>query len=384
MERTVLYAAVGRRLTRYDVDVEGAALAERGTFDLPEGLQYLWRHASKPFLYAACSDGRPGFKGTKHFACALRMDPSGAVSLHGDVVPLPSRPVHISTDRDSRYALVAYPAPSGIGVHPIAEDGTLGAAIPQAPFPPLAKTAHQILITPDNRLAVFPLRGNHAEGDKPEDPGALVIFDYRDGRLAHRQTIAPDGGLGFGPRHVDFHPSRPWMYMSIERENQVALFEMGERFEGPKYRTSTLERPDEEKPRQLVGAIHVHPNGRFVYVSNRADGTVDFNGRKVFNGGESSIAVFEIDAASGRPDRIQNADSRGMHPRTFSIHPSGKLLVAANMTTRDVRDGDLVRNVPGGLSVFRIRDDGRLTFVGKHELDVRDHHLFWAGFVSSA
>ncbi len=58
MERTVLYAAVGRGLTRYDVDVEGAALAERGTFDLPEGLQYLWRHASKPFLYAACSDGR--------------------------------------------------------------------------------------------------------------------------------------------------------------------------------------------------------------------------------------------------------------------------------------------------------------------------------------
>ena len=380
--KTVLYAAVGPRLDWYDVDVEAADLTPRGTFDLPEGLQYLWRHASQPFLYAACSDGRPGFKGTRHVACALRMDASGGVSLHGDPVPLASRPVHLSTDRESRFALIAYPAPSRIGVHAIAADGTLGPEIPQAPFPPLPKTAHQVLVTPDGRRAVLPVRGNHAEEGKPEDPGSLEIFDYRDGRLTHRETIAPNGGIGFGPRHVDFHPGKPWMYMSIERENEIAMFELGDTTQGPKYRTSTLERPDDEKPRQLGGAIHVHPGGRFVYVSNRADGTVDFGGRKVFNGGENSIAVFAIDAATGKPTRIQGADPRGMHVRTFHIDPTGRLLVAGCMTSRDVREGDAVRNVPGGLSVFRIGDDGRLAFVRKYDADVRRDHLFWCGMVA--
>lgn len=379
MPSTTLYASIGARLTQYEIDVEDAALSERGAVTLPEGVQYLWRHAYRPFVYIACSDGKPGFAGTRHFACALKMDADGALSPHGEPVALPTRPVHLSTDADSRHVLIAYPAPSRIGVHRIGDDGTLGAEVPQPPTPPLAKTAHQVLVTPANDRAVTPLRGNHAENGRPEDPGALAIFDYRDGKLAHRETIAPDGGYGFGPRHVDFHPSKPWMFMSIERENQIAIFELGERIEGPKYRTTTLERPDDEKPRQLVGAIHVHASGRFVYVSNRADGTVDFGGTKVFNGGENTIAVFTIDPGSGKPTLIQHADTRGFHPRTFHLHPSGKLLVAANMTTRNVRDGNEVRNVPGGLSVFRVGDDGKLQFVRKYEADVSKAHMFWMG-----
>jgi 6-phosphogluconolactonase (cycloisomerase 2 family) len=351
---------------------------------MPEGVQYLWRHASKPFVYLACSDGKPGFAGTRHFVCAMKMDAAGALSPHGEPVALRVRPVHLSTDRDSRHVLIAYPYPSGVSVHRIEADGTLGAEVPQPPMPPLAKTAHQILVTPANDRVVLPLRGNDAASGRPEDPGALAIFDYSDGKLAHRETLAPEGGYGFGPRHVDFHPSRPWLFMSIERQNQIAMFGLGERVEGPKYRTSTLARPHEEKPRQLVGAIHVHPSGRFVYVSNRADGTIEVEGTKVFNGGENSIAVFAIDANSGKPTLIQNADTRGMHPRTFHIHPSGKLLVVANMTSRDVREGGEVRNVPGGLSVFRVGDDGKLEFIRKYDADVSREHMFWMGMVRVA
>ncbi len=378
MDEVSVYAAIGARLTQYDLDIDAAVLTERSSLDLPVGMQYTWRHATKPFIYAACSDGGPGKSGTRHFACALRMDAAGALSFHGEPVPLQWRPVHTCTDRDSRYLLIAYPAPSCVSVHRIREDGTLGEEIPQDAFK-LEKTAHQVMVTPSNDRVILPVRGTSAENGKPEDPGSLHVFDYRDGKLAHRQTIAPNGGYGFGPRHVDFHPFKPWMYMSIERQNEVALFELGKTIEGPKFRKTALARPDAEKPRQLVGAVHVHPNGRFVYVSNRADGTVDFHGEKVFNGAENTIAAYSINAQTGEPKLIQTEDTRGMHVRTFHIDPSGKILVAANMTTRNVRDGDKVRNVPGGLSVFRIGDDGKLAFVRKYDADVSQANMFWMG-----
>jgi 6-phosphogluconolactonase len=165
--------------------------------------------------------------------------------------------------------------------------------------------------------------------------------------------------------------------MSIERQNEIGFFELGTTVEGPKWRKTALARPAELKPRQLVGAVHVHPNGGNVYVSNRADGTVDFQGEKVFNGAENTIAVYAIDARSGEPTLIQTEDTRGMHVRTFHIEPGGRILVAANMTTRNVRDGNAVRNIPGGLSGFRIGADGRLQFARKYDADVSRDHMFW-------
>jgi len=56
---------------------------------------------------------------------------------------------------------------------------------------------------------------------KPEDPGALKIFGFEDGQLTNRASIAPGGGYGFGPRHLDFHPAQPWVYVSLERQNKL-------------------------------------------------------------------------------------------------------------------------------------------------------------------
>ena len=69
----------------------------------------------------------------------------------------------------------------------------------------------------------------------------------------------------------------------------------------------------------MTGAIHVHPNGRFVYLSNRASGTTTVDGKPVWEGGENTIGVYAIDQKTGEPTRIQNIDSGGMHARTFTL-----------------------------------------------------------------
>src|SRR5213078_2007059 len=100
-----------------------------------------------------------------------------------------------------------------------------------------------------------------------------------------------------------------------------------------------------------TGTVHVHPNGRFLYGANRAEQTDEFQGKKVFKGGENSIVVYAIDQSTGEPKPIQHADTQKIHPRTFHIDPSGRLLVAQHNLPVDVREGDSVKTVPAGLSV---------------------------------
>jgi 6-phosphogluconolactonase (cycloisomerase 2 family) len=75
----------------------------------------------------------------------------------------------------------------------------------------------------------------------------------------------------------------------------------------------------------------VHPNGRVVYLANRGDRTADYEGRRVFAGGENSIVSFTLDPATGEPTLLQHADTHSYHMRTFATDPGGRLMVAASI-----------------------------------------------------
>src|SRR5690242_5948522 len=108
--RVALYASVGPELTQYDVDVEAAELVRRATVTLPANVHYAWPHASGRFLYVASSDSAPGLgaAGDRHHVTAFRVDEgSGALTPHGQAIPLPTRPIHMTTDIPSEHLLVA-------------------------------------------------------------------------------------------------------------------------------------------------------------------------------------------------------------------------------------------------------------------------------------
>ena len=176
------------------------------------------------------------------------------------------------------------------------------------------------------------------------------------------------------------------MYLTLERQNKLQMYQKaadGTLSDAPTFSKDTLTDPAHVHPGQTTSSIHVHPNGRFVYLGNRSAGTTRDGSQMVFAGGENSIGVFEINQTTGEPTLIQNADTRGFTPRTFALDPSGRVLVVANQVSMQVREGSSVKTVPGGLTVFKIQSDGKLEFVSKYDLDVRDDKaLFWAGLVS--
>src|SRR5215467_11958659 len=266
-QKIALYANVGADLTHYDLDIAGAELIKRETIALPAGVQYAWPHASRRYLYVATSSSAPGSgtAGTEHHVTALRIDPeSGGLTQHGAPIRLPTRPIHMTTDIPSDNILVAFNNPSAVRVYRINPDFTPGDEVTQSVSIDAGIYAHQVRVTPDNRLAVLVTRGNEGTPTKAEDPGALKVFEYKDGVLSNEVSIAPNGGKNFGPRHLDFHPAKPWMYVSIETQNLMDMYRMAPGRIEPDiaYSVTTLDQPNNIRARQAAGTVHVHPNGR--------------------------------------------------------------------------------------------------------------------------
>jgi 6-phosphogluconolactonase len=389
--KTVFYSAAGPDLTLYNINVPAASLERQGTVTLPGNVQYAWPHPNKRFFYVASTNGEPGggAAGDTHVATAFRIDSTtGALTKHGNEARLPSRPIHASVDETGRFLLIAYNDPSRVTVHSIGSDGTIGDPVPQNPNLEFGIYGHQIRVTPGNRTAILVTRGNNAVGTRREDPGALKIFGFNDGVLSNVQTITGGtNGYGFGPRHLDFHHTLPYVYVSIERQNQIYQYRMlgdGTISSDPPVIRSTLAMSRRPDVAQGAGTIHMHPLGPYAYIPNRAAGTVKFRGKDVFAGGENNIAVFELDEDTGVPVAVQHAEGHGVQLRTFAIDPSARMLVAASIQPLPVRDGNKIETLTAGLSVYRMGGDGTLTFTRKIDVDTKKGTQFWSGMVTLA
>jgi 6-phosphogluconolactonase len=383
--RTVFYAAVGGDLTLYSMNLDEASLTKVSTVTLPVSVQYAWPHPSKKYFYVVSSDGGPGVAGSRHFAHAFRIDPStGRLESHGQPQTLPSRPIHTSVDMKGEYLFTAYNDPSSVTVHRIKPDGTIGDVVKQPNPLDTGKYAHQIRATPDNQQVILVTRGNNAPGDNPVNPGSIKTFRFKDGVLTNLAAIQPGDGMHFGPRHLDFHPTQPWVYVSIESQNKLYVYRRDPATgisRDPMFVKETFSDP--KSPfLQAAGTIHIHPNGRFVYQANRASSTVNVEGKQVFAGGENSIVVFSINETTGEPTLIQNVDGHGIQLRTFALDPSAQMMVAASIQPLLVREGGTIKTLSAGLTVFRAGRDGKLTFVRKYDVDVGNRTQFWSGMVT--
>jgi 6-phosphogluconolactonase len=383
MSKTALYSAVDDELTHYEVDADQATLIKRDTIKVPSFVQYAWPHPSRRLLYVTTSNRGPGLKADFNHVTAYRIDQhTGALSQLGDPAPLTRRAVHCCVADGGTILLNAHNLPrSGITVHRLNGDGSIGAEITQSRDLQTGIYPHQVMAA--GKMVVLVDRGNDAAHGKPEDPGALRIFDLNHGNLSDVAAIAPNGGYGFGPRHIDFHPTRPWLYASLERQNRLHMFRItGNALEAaPAYTCDSLTDRANQKPHQLAGTIHVHPNGRWVYLANRADHKIDVDGKKVFGGGENTIAVYAIDQHSGAPTPIQFADTHCYHVRTFAFDPGQRLLVAASIKPMDVHTASGIEHIPAALSVFRVGDDGKLEFVRRYGVETNGRTHYWMGIV---
>ena len=378
----LVVAAIGSELRAYELDLAHGELIQKSATTLPATIQAGSLNPSGHYVLIASSDGTNVTAGNQHRLSTLHIDPGTlAFSVQGGPIPLPSRPIFVGTDPSARHALISYTSPSGVTVHDIMSDGAASAALTQPPLE-LGPYAHQILVDPAGRGAIVVARGNVPTSSRSEDPGALDTLTYENGHLASQSSVAPNSGVGFHPRYVGFHPTRPWLFVSLSQQNQLGVFQRhpdGRLSATAVFEANSLADPAHVRQGQLTGALHVHPSGRFVYLANRAVGFEPVDGKSVFTGGENSIAVFAVDPKTGRPTLIQNVDTRGLGPVEFAFDPGGKVLVVANMTPLWVRQQGTLEHVAPSLVTFRVGEDGKLEFLHRYEVEQGEHTLFWVG-----
>lgn len=293
---------------------------------LPDNVQYACLHANGRHAYVACSDGAPGSgpRGRRHWLVAFQVAP-GTGALHAARPPLAlaERPIHIATDRPCAHLLVAFNNPAAVRVWRIAEDGTLGGEVEQPATLQPGIFPHQVCAAPDGRHVTVTARGNDATPERAEEPGRLSVFRLQDGVLQPHHVVAPQGGFGFGPRDAAFHPRRPWLYVSLERQNELAMLDWADAAPRVVHRRTTLADPGQRAGRQIAGAVQLHPRGQVVYVANRASETMTVASREVLVGGENSLAVFALDPDSGEPRLIQSVDTQASIRAPSRSTPAG-------------------------------------------------------------
>lgn len=293
---------------------------------------YLLPHPTLPVLYTVHGDS--------HEVSALHRDThSGALTPWHQQACDGRNPVHLALGPSGHYLMVSNHLSGTLAVLPVAPDGALGPVTHAVPMPgepgphrkeqPHAKP-HYNLVDPTGRYVVVP------------DKGLDRVFLFELGaHSAHAEpACVADAREGAGPRHAAFHPTGRWLYVVNELDNTVAAYALDDGKLRPFQVLPTL--PDTYTGNSRAAGIAIDAHGRHLYVSNR---------------GDDSIAVFQVDAVTGRLAPVQHAASGGKTPRFFTLSPDGRFLFTLN------EDSDtLIR--------FRVNaQDGALTRDG-YELPV--------------
>jgi 6-phosphogluconolactonase len=281
----------------------------------------------------------------KKFLYAIHESPGQAIGFKVDgtsgkltpLAPIPptvgNAPSHLAVDATGRVLLAANYRDGFAEALPIHADGTLGAPNKiqhSGSGPNKARQekshVHSATLSPDNRFVIFC------------DLGVDKIYSYALDTAAAKLTPANPPFVvtepGAGPRHFKFGADGKHAYAINELKNTIAAYDYdaARGALSPIQVVSTL--PSDFKGETTCAEVRVHPNGKFLYGSNR---------------GHDSIAVFAIDPASGRLTPVEITPSGGKVPRNFAFSPNGKWLVCAH------QDSD-------NLTVFRVHAaTGKLT-----------------------
>lgn len=380
-----LYSAIDNQITHFHLNLINGQLTKKLTVQVSEKVQYAWFHPTLKLLYISTSNGGPRVLSDSNYLSVFKIHADGSIEAIGLKNDLPNRAVHLSINQVGNYVINAHNFPSSsVSIHSLDSNGNIKGSIIQNSNIDLGIYPHQVMCFPLTTSILIVDRGFNPQNGQNERPGALRTFAFNDGQLISKQVIAPNEGFGFGPRHIDFHPSNSWIYVSDERFNRLYMFKYNlDTIElTPSYDLSSLANPNCIQPRQLGGPIHVHPNGRFVYMINRADATKEFISKQVFIGGENNIAVFNIDSMTGKPTLIDHVPTNAFHVRTFSLDPTGNYLICGSIKKINVlTDNNIVEETPACLSVFKISENGTPKFIESYDVDTSDKKLqYWIGF----
>src|SRR5436190_8383194 len=282
---------------------------------------FLTLTTNRGYLYAV--NEVEDFAGSKSGAVsAFAVDQrTGDLRLLNQQASLGANPCYVEVDASSRFVLIANYTGGNVTVLPIQRDGSLGEATDMKQFQGSsinrdrqeASHAHCIVLDPTNQFAY--------SCDLGTDKIMIFRFDPRSGKLLPKSQPWVQVKPGAGPRHLAFDSAGKYIFVLSELHSTITSFAR-DPVKGSLRELQTLTTLPKDFTGTNTGAdIHVSPNGRFLYCSNR---------------GHDSIAAFAINPRGGHITFISHESTRGMTPRNFAIDPTGAFLLVANQKSDSI------------------------------------------------
>jgi 6-phosphogluconolactonase len=322
---------------RLQLDVATGGLATEGEPTETANPSYLALHPNRRFLYAVNELGESRHDQGGAVSAFAIDPPTGALAFLGRQPSGGAAPCHLSLDAQGGHLLVANYWGGSVRVFPVGPDGPLAPATATVqhegrsvnPERQEGPHAHSINLDPAGRFAFA--------ADLGLDQVRVYRFDRSTGSLLPHDPSAARVAPGSGPRHLAFHPDGRHAYVINELDSTITAFgyDAAKGALAELHTVSTL--PAAFSGSNITAEVAVRADGRFLYGSNR---------------GHDSIAIFAIDASTGRLTALGHQPARGKTPRHFAIDPTGTWMLAANQDSDDV-------------VVFRVDEaSGRLEPVG--------------------
>jgi 6-phosphogluconolactonase len=310
----------------YEFDADTGKLTPKGVAAETPDPSWMAVHPGGKYVYVANEAGKTSMVSV--FAVDAK---GGKLTLLNQMPSLGEDPCYLSFDKSGKYVLVANYTSGNVVVFPIGADGKLGAAT--------ANVRDEGKLGPNKERQDSP----HAHwvetswhnlftyvADLGLDRVLIYEFDAATGSLTppvsplvgHKSESPLFTSLspGTGPRHVVLSRHGKFMYVLGELQSTVTVFFYDNRQGDVEIqRISTL--PSGFSGRNDAAEIAIHPNGKFLYASNR---------------GHDSIAIFSIDHTKGTLTFIAHVPTGGKEPRHFAIDPSGKFLLAENQLSNNI------------------------------------------------
>lgn len=243
---------------------------------------------------------------------ALSVDPqSGELKLLNAYSSRGKDPCYISIEASGRFALVANYSSGTVSMFPIQADGQLGPASDVVqhsgssvdPERQKEPYAHCIRPDPTNRFAIA--------ADLGADKLLIYRMDLENGKLNKHAELKVHPGAG--PRHVIFHPNGRYMYLINELDSTLNVYHYDSDAGNLEELQTISTLPDGYQGESLCADLHIC--GKYLYASNRK---------------HDSIAWYSIDEAGGQLTYQGEVSSGGKEPRGFVIDPGGSFLLAAH------------------------------------------------------
>jgi len=279
-------------------------------------------HPSGNYLY---STGLSGLSddGTGTAVTAFSIDSTGNLQAINTQPSKGQAACHLTVDPQGKNLLVAHYSSGTTSVLPIRGDGGLDPVSSIAthdepgtnvnPSRQDAPHPHSVNVDVAGRFAFV--------ADLGIDKVMIYKLDAQQGTLAPAATPFVKLEPGGGPRHFHMHPNGKFAYANNELTNTLAALAFDAETGALTETESISTLPEDFNGANTTAEVRVHPNGRFVYVSNR---------------GHESIAIFRIDSATGKLTAAGHAPVLGVQPRNFNIDPSGRFMIVVNQETENV------------------------------------------------